>query len=200
MQAICEWRQIIDGTNTVEPLFSADFCHPVIVNKDTTDAVWETCLQSGTDAQTCAYSAGCNWSDGKELIPPHDFCAPMDLTMDVTLIQSCVAAEDQTTCGSGCQWRHGRNDVTQPSLPPMFSAEFCHPAVVNSDTTDFVWSSCLAQSDSATCSIAPGCVWSEGKELIPDHDFCAPMDMTTDVDLIQRCVATGNVTDCNDGC
>jgi len=42
----------------------------------------------------------------------------------------------------------------------------------------------MTQTVSTECAIAAGCNWSNGKELIPDQDFCAPLDLTTDVTII----------------
>ena len=36
--------------------------------------------------------------------------------------------------------------------------------------------------------------------MIPDHDYCAPKDLTQDVDLIDRCVETLTATTCVDEC
>jgi hypothetical protein len=59
------------------------------------------------------------------LIPDHPFCAPMDLTKDIKIIQSCVSADSATTCGTDCQWRQGRTPSTVPTTPnspaPLFS-------------------------------------------------------------------------------
>jgi hypothetical protein len=110
----------------------------------------------------------------------------MDVTTDVQLIQTCVKAETAADCGTGCQWRHGTTAPTTPvtEKPPLFSEDFCHPVIVNKDTAAAVWDGCITSTTAATCSISAGCNWSTGKELIPDHDFCAPMDLTTDVALI----------------
>jgi hypothetical protein len=107
----------------------------------------------------------------------------MDLTTDVELIQRCVAAEVVADCNQGCQWRKGRDSTTptKPTGPPLFSEEFCHPVKVSKDTTSEVFESCLKSDTAALCSLAAGCNWSDGKELIPTEDFCAPMDLTKDV-------------------
>jgi hypothetical protein len=206
----CAWKSGTKGPatqptdpSTPAPLFTANFCHPVTVTKDTTDAVWSTCLnaQEPTD---CAKAAGCVYSEGKELIPDHPFCAPMDLTKDIKIIQSCVSADSATTCGTDCQWRQGRTPSTVPTTPnspaPLFSQDFCHPVVVTKDTAKTVWSNCIDQRTSSTCANAAGCNWSNGKELIPDYDFCAPLELTTNVDTIKTCVTANVATECNDGC
>jgi hypothetical protein len=143
MQNMCQWvpKDTAPPTNTDgttpsgQPLFSTPFCHPVEVSGNTTEAVWETCTRE-SDPTGCSTVYGCNWSDGKELIPPHDFCAPMDVTNDVTLISECVSAESNATCGAGCAWRHGSNGPSDGSsnVEPLFSEDFCHPVSVSSDT------------------------------------------------------------------
>jgi hypothetical protein len=208
----CQWRHGRDSTTTPTdpsttpaPLFSQDFCHPVNVDKNTPKTVWEGCITHVT-AAGCATTAGCNWSDGKELIPDHDFCAPLDLTANVDHIQTCVEAETAATCNDGCQWRHGRTSTGTPATPsdpsqqPLFSTEFCHPATVSKTTTDTQWASCVASADATHCSINSGCTWSDGKELIPTGDFCAPLDVTNDVQLIQSCVSAEAATECGTGC
>jgi hypothetical protein len=117
-----------------------------------------------------------------------DFCAPIDLTIDINTIQGCVSFDAEATCGGDCAWRHGTG-TTVPTTPtgpaPLFTKPFCHPVNVDKDTKDSVWEGCLtAGEDVAKCSITPGCVYSDGKELIPEKDFCAPMDLTNDVTLI----------------
>ena len=126
----------------------------------------------------------------------------MDLTKDIQVIQKCVAAQAPSTCGTDCQWRHGRNhtNATHNSPAPLFSAEFCHPVNVTKETAVTVWSACIDQKEATTCSTAAGCNWSTGKELIPDGEFCAPLDLTTDVDLIKTCLSAQIVTECNAGC
>jgi hypothetical protein len=121
-------------------LFSTDFCHPVKVDKDTPETMWSLCV-SKTTTIDCSVTTGCNWSNGKELIPDSDFCAPQDLTNDVDLIKRCVSSDLKTTCGAGCAWRHGTNPVPQPpaGVDPLFASDFCHPVVVNKDTKDSVW-------------------------------------------------------------
>jgi hypothetical protein len=106
-------------------------------------SVFEGCLVAD-NAADCANIAGCVYSEGKELIPDHEFCAPMDLTKDTTLIQTCLSADSATTCGTGCQWRQGRTSTTdnnQGSSPAgLFTTDFCHPVNVNKDTAKEVWS------------------------------------------------------------
>jgi len=184
------------------PLFSEDFCHPVNVLKTTSDSVWSGCIAS-TDTAMCANNAGCVWSSGKELIPDHDFCAPMDLTKDVQLIQKCLSAETAALCNQDCQWRHGTNTTTQPVNPgpaPLFTEDFCHPVNITKETPKSVWTGCISSKTTALCANNAGCNWSDGKEMIPDNEFCAPITLTNDVDLIQKCIEADSVTTCNEGC
>ena len=48
------------------PVFTADFCHPIKVNSETTDAEWGPCL--GMDATTCP-TGTCAFNNGFDLIP-----------------------------------------------------------------------------------------------------------------------------------
>jgi hypothetical protein len=126
----------------------------------------------------------------------------MDMTLDVQLIEKCVSANVVADCNDKCQWRKGTNAGTDPVKPvkvPLFTEDFCHPVVVNKDTKTSVFDECFKES-ATTCSLAAGCNWSSGQELIPDHDFCAPMDLTKDTTLIKKCLGADVVADCNDGC
>jgi hypothetical protein len=136
----------------------------------------------------------------------------MGITNDVTTIQKCVSATTVTLCNEGCQWRHGTDqstidNSTVPTGPqteephrPLFSTDFCHPATIEASTDAASWSVCVDKTAATDCSIQAGCNWSDGKEAIPDHDFCAPMDLTLDLPLIQRCVSTDTDAQCNNGC
>ena len=130
----------------------------------------------------------------------------MDLTTDVVLIERCIKTEDATKCDAGCKWTHGTNgDNTTPTeepKEPMFTEAFCHPAEVKST----MWKTCLENTGSLdSCTKIPECIWSDGKELIPDHDFCAPTDVDkTQIDTliqsVEKCVLVDTATGCNDGC
>jgi hypothetical protein len=191
----CQWRKGTDSTvvdpkptDGQVPLFSEDFCHPVIVNKDTASTVWDGCIAHPTST-ACSISAGCNWSTGKELIPTGDFCAPMDLTKDVKLIQTCLASETDATCVNGCQWRHGTDTKpTGPEPKPLFQSDFCHPVKISKETTETEWSVCTNEGTPTDCSLQKGCNWSTGKELIPEHPFCAPADLTDDLTIVKKCI------------
>jgi hypothetical protein len=78
-----------------------DFCHPVDLQAVETE--WAACVAADTVA-LCSNIMNCNWSNGQELIPAGDFCAPMELTMDVALLEKCVKSSSATDCNEGCQW------------------------------------------------------------------------------------------------
>jgi hypothetical protein len=72
------------------------------------------------------------------LIPEKDFCAPADLTEDVTKIMSCLALKGETVCAPPCKWRRGKQPATEvPTADPtnddinltgnLFTQNFCHP-------------------------------------------------------------------------
>jgi hypothetical protein len=122
----------------------------------------------------------------------------MDMTTDAALIQRCVSSNDTTTCIDGCQWRHGKNNSTdtEPETVPMFSTDFCHPVTVTGNTTESEWNVCFNQATPSDCTMEPGCNWSTGKELIPDHPFCAPADLTDDLTTIKGCIGVQMDYDC----
>jgi len=130
------------------------------------------------------------------LIPDAPFCAPIDPTTNVDTIKRCLTADSPTTCNEGCQWRQGRegDNSGHQGIAPVFSTELCHPASIKSPID--MWTTCVANDDAADCSIATGCGWSEGKDLIPDHDFCAPIELTKDVAIIHGCVTSDSATTC----
>jgi hypothetical protein len=63
------------------------------------------------------------------------------------------------------------------------------------------WSMCLGKKQEQECnSNVNVCVWNNGADLIPDHDYCAPRFMTEDVGLIDKCVETKDPATCKDKC
>jgi hypothetical protein len=262
-----------------------------------------------TTAQECN-NGSCKWSNGKGLIPDHDFCAPSDLTTDVQQIGKCIATKDAATCVAPCNWRQGKQDPTKPSDPntdpsspvkesgyckmskptiaasgstpvtaagstpvdktdaskvstagstpvdktektdatkgtvtttstdmckdikdskacggvpecewvdttkpdpskpgddtkptdpstdiPLFTAEFCHPVKIDMATVEGDFAQCITKTTAQECNNG-SCKWSNGMGLIPDHDFCAPSDLTTDVQQIGKCIATKDAATC----
>lgn len=116
----CQWRHGKNDNTTVtpaDPLFNTDFCHPVTISKDTTEAELKLCIDKSTSTD-CSLEKGCNWSTGKELIPTGPFCAPAALTDDVSLIKTCISLDMETLCVGQCQWRQGLNPDGTVTVPP----------------------------------------------------------------------------------
>jgi hypothetical protein len=90
---------------------------------------------------------------------------------------------------------------TTPSIPagetPLFTKEFCHPVKVDKATAEGDFAACLPKS-ATECTGT--CVWSNGKALIPDRDFCAPAFMTDDVQTIASCVDSDTDATCVTPC
>jgi len=107
-----------------------------------------------------------------------------------------AAPWDTTTCNFECP----------PPPPALFSEEFCHPIqTAGIKTTKAQWAECVVKTNSAECMTVSvsgvlQCAWNNGADLVPDHDYCAPKDLTQDVDLIDRCVETITSTTCVDQC
>lgn len=83
------------------------------------------------------------------------------------------------------------NDPIEPTTPtdgptPLFSKDFCHPATLDTSSAEQDFATCLTL-DKDLC-VAP-CMFSNGKSLIPDSDFCAPEDLTDDVQQIMSCIS-----------
>jgi len=127
------------------PLFTADFCHPITVNSETTDVEWGACL--GKDATTCP-TGTCAFNNGYDLIPVgKHFCAPTDSTYDIQLIMRCTKA-DEATCVDGCRWRAGleiaKNEQVSDGMP-LFENNFCHPPTT--DRWDELAPNCLSEDN-----------------------------------------------------
>jgi len=62
-----------------------------------------------TDASESECGMNCLYTNGAELIPENDFCAPQNITQNVTAIVACSQA-DREQCGSfyQCAWRKGK--------------------------------------------------------------------------------------------
>jgi hypothetical protein len=113
-------------------------------------------------------------------------------------VDVCPPNKDKSACyqmNGQCEWtttpitvdptNPGTVDPTKPTTPstpagetPLFTKEFCHPVKVDKATAEGDFAACL-QKSATECT--GNCVWSNGKALIPDHDFCAPAFMTDDV-------------------
>lgn len=75
---MCIWEL----TNQKAPLFTEEFCHPVEIKKTATAASLDECI--GKSLNECA--SPCVFSNGADLIPEHDFCAPKEMTKDTSII------------------------------------------------------------------------------------------------------------------
>jgi hypothetical protein len=65
----CSWEFVDQGPPA---LFTEEFCHPVKMNKETTEQDLTQCI--GKSATECP--APCVFNNGAELIPDNEFCAP----------------------------------------------------------------------------------------------------------------------------
>lgn len=119
--------------------------------------------------------ATCLWSNGKLLIPEHDFCAPLDITDDVNVMTGCIST-DEANCVGQCKWRRGKQQATElPTVTPqnvqadntgrLFTKNFCHPSR-DSNFTQFV-ETCMSVSNKDTCETTANCSWSSAIDLVP---------------------------------
>jgi hypothetical protein len=93
------------------PLFTKEFCHPVKINDAASvEADFAQCITKAS-ATECN-SATCRWSNGTDLIPESDFCAPAVLTDDVQTIAGCISQQTDTACNGQCKWRRGKQAAT----------------------------------------------------------------------------------------
>jgi hypothetical protein len=80
-----------------------------------------------------------------------------------------------------CIWEGG----APAPLPPLFSQEFCHPTEEYNGNNADLWHKCIFMKSATECP-AP-CVFTDGSEMIPPVDFCAPREMSTDLAVIKQC-------------
>ena len=133
-----------------------------------------TILETACDKSMCIWKA-----------PVADVyhCAAVGVPTAADNCKNVVTKDGCTALQGTCEWTMATTDKPDDKIP-LFSADFCHPVKVSKDTTKAIWNGCVASDTVALCAMAPGCNWSTGEELIPSGDFCAPMDLTTDKDLI----------------
>ena len=136
---------------------------------------------------------------------------PAEMTNSFDTIKKCFESSESDCLGE-CNWFKGTADkpadsstdkpadTTTPSGPrPLFTEEFCHPITINKDTTEDVFSQCVDKQSATECDNAV-CKWSNGKDLIPERDFCAPKDMTKKLDEILGCIGKDSATTCDGIC
>lgn len=158
--AECKWRESGYSYNSIPssetPLFTKEFCHTIDVTSTTTTAMMEDCLKNDVK-DMCITKAECMWSNGKALIPDHDFCAPTDITDDLNIIKTCGNNDAEAVCVAPCKWRRGKQaPIAIPDTKPtntqleltgdFFSKNLCRPAV-NTKTSEDSTKICLATTD-----------------------------------------------------
>jgi hypothetical protein len=110
MAAKCEWKQVDETTTTPTtpseptPLFKNEFCHPVTMPSTNAEDAIDKCIKNPKD--NC--NGDCMWSNGDDLIPKEDFCAPAAFTDDLKEVMKCINAKGETVCGPTCKWRRGK--------------------------------------------------------------------------------------------
>ena len=130
----------------------------------------------------CIDSTDCNEAEcvnnnGIDLIPADSsFCAPANMTRDVSLIMMCLNSDETTCVIDQCKWRKGKvvadnNEIIADA--DLFGANFCHPPTT--DDWDTNAQACLSMTSLDACNQAQ-CQWSTGKEFIPNNTtgFCSP--------------------------
>jgi len=135
----CSWYDY--EKNRPKQLFSEEFCHPIKVD-DLAAADWEQCINKNA---TMCPTATCAFTNGVEMIPKEDFCAPMYMTDDVNTILQCTDAKDIISCmpyldktntnatlnAPSCMWRKAPVVSTNTKLDTvnkaLFESNFCHP-------------------------------------------------------------------------
>jgi hypothetical protein len=70
------------------PLFTEKFCHPQAGSSMTYNN-WYECPTNASESECPTY---CAFTNGVELIPERDFCAPANITQNITAILECAGA------------------------------------------------------------------------------------------------------------
>jgi len=118
----CQWRRgkqaateipsdvptndVVDNNG---PFFSKNFCHPPAGNNFEAEA--STCMPI-TEAQACT-DQDCAWTNGAEFMPPQDFCAPTDMTNDMSVIDYCTQIQASADCLKNCTWYKGTGQYNE---------------------------------------------------------------------------------------
>ena len=148
-----------------------------------------------------AADGSCKWTPA---VDPATAGSAIDTTAEAiptaasfNTVDPCIIMKDAGSCSATaeCSW-----EFSKP--PALFTKEFCHPVkVAGTNMTKDSWTQCVSKTNAAECTqVASQCAWNNGADLVPDHDYCAPADMTQDVDLIDRCVETKDPSVCIDQC
>jgi hypothetical protein len=134
--------------------------------------------------ETCPST--CAFNNGVDMIPDHDFCAVAWMNPDTSVILGCGAkTADKATCDSDaqCKWYKGKtvapNNELSATGGSLLETNFCHPAILDGITTTLP--ACLTEKAKDLCE-AKGCLWSTGKAMTPDHDFCSVENVNAPAD------------------
>lgn len=162
-------------------------------------ASWYDCP---TDASREDCPSSCAFSIGADLIPDHGFCAPMNITQNVTAIVDCSRA-DKEQCGDywhryQCRWRRGKDvaNNTQFDYGKLFESNFCHAPTYEGFGKDF--SRCANNTDEQSCSMND-CMWSTAREWIQGNSsFCSLEYISLNMADYESC--SRNESDCYGQC
>jgi hypothetical protein len=89
--AECQWI-VKEAPLNKTRLFTKEFCHPMAGSNMTDYAAWYDCP---TDASREDCPSTCAFDNGAELIPENDFCAPQNITQNITAIISCSVSDKE---------------------------------------------------------------------------------------------------------
>jgi hypothetical protein len=205
----CEWTNtpVTTPADPTKPIQGGS-CEQVT---GSTSAAGSVNVCAGLVATECLKEAGkCFWKDAATPAPvnptkpvPTGICTwELKSASSTASTDPCIILTDSSSCDSNaeCKWNDATVDPTKPTTPstpsgetPLFTKEFCHPVKVDTATAEGDFAACLPK---VATECTGNCVWSNGKALIPDRDFCAPADMTDDVDLIAKCVNSDTDATC----
>jgi hypothetical protein len=127
-----------------------------------------------------------------DLIPVnHEFCAIGSMNPDIEAIYACGTKQENIKCLAdiNCKWYKGKTEAANNDLPaaggPLLETNFCHPANKDGLSTSLPY--CVKEMNKDTCA-KKGCVWSVGKQLLPETGFCQVKDITpTNADMLLTC-------------
>jgi hypothetical protein len=180
----CMWRKgIVRAENTQvdttnQALFETNFCHPPTIYDWLEEA--PACLNI-SDIYSC-HVQGCMWSTGRSLVPKSGFCQLEYVSRNASEYQFC-GQFNQSNCGGQCRWY---GDDSKPlNQTQLFTKEFCHPMVGANMSDPENWYACPTDASRQDCPST--CAYTNGAELIPDHGFCSPQNITKNITAIVDC-------------
>jgi len=175
----CYWTVIVGDLGGWSPLYEKCKLYEI---PEVNNIQGETEITTWCQAQKMLINSHC--VSVKSL--DSDYDAATDNCMNIKAAAGC------RNLASKCQWiPKDSTPVIKPTGPtPLFTKEFCHPVAITSTTSRADFGECMSQDNAADCTnnASSPCIWSKGLSLIPQENFCAPANITDDINEILTCI------------